>query len=108
MGKNLSVATTCEPVSSPRQILTNLVVIVKLSVLNGPHGPVLARDRLVSHGHVDNAQSAHDERDARRTIDATVIRPPMRHRIGHPVEHALLDYLSRFSADLNYAADTAH
>src|SRR6187399_2912707 len=41
-------------------------------------------------------------------IGAAVIRASMRHRIGHSVKHALLDYLPRFSAHLNYAADTAH
>jgi hypothetical protein len=32
----------------------------------------------------------------------------MRHRIGHPVEHALLDHVPRLPADLNHATNTAH
>ena len=70
---------------STAETFANVVVVIELTVLNGPNAPVFVGERLVTALDVDNTQSTSAQCDAIGDIGAAVVRATMRHRVGHPV-----------------------
>src|SRR5579863_4047631 len=88
--------------------MTKCLMVVDLTVLDGPHIAGLVQERLVATCHVDNRQPAHPERDARRLIRTTVVRSAMTHGIRHSEQHIRVNHLTRLTSYLHNPADAAH
>ena len=105
--QDLGVAVAREAVAA-EELAADVLVVVELAVLDGPDGGVLVADRLVAAFHVDDAEPPDAERDSGLEVRAAVVRPAVRHGIGHPIEHVRLDHEARFAPDLNDSTDPAH
>ena len=106
--QDLRVAAAREGVTGRAEALADVEVVVELAVLHAPDLARLVRERLVATLDVDDAQPADAERDAVDLVRPAVVRPAMRHRVRHAVEHVRRDDLARLPADLNDSTDSAH
>ena len=73
----INVATSFER----RSIIS---VVVDFAVVSDPHRAVFVRQRLMTTGQVNDAQSAMGENTVRVGIQAGAIRPAMREDVPHP------------------------
>ena len=105
---DLGVAAGQKRMAAAFQPGPDLAVVVELPVLHGPDPPVFVGDGLVAALDVDDAESAHPESDAVGQIRAAVVGPAVRHDVRHPVERLRGDHGTRFPAQLDDSADSAH
>src|SRR6478672_13745859 len=63
-----------------------LLVVVDLAVEHDVDGPILVRHRLMPAGHVDDAEAAHADGDARRDVIPVVVGPAMPNGVAHAAE----------------------
>ena len=84
------------------------LVVVELAVLHRPDGAVLACDRLVAAGDVDDREPPHPERHTGRLVGAAVVRAAVLERVGHAVEHPRGEQGARLTAELHRSTDPAH
>jgi hypothetical protein len=86
--------------------LANLTVVVNFAVKNNPDRLILVRQRLVSGGQIDNAQSAMAEGGAIVDINARIVGTAVRKDVPHP-QDALAIVRSK-AVGRNDACDSAH
>ena len=106
--EDLRVAPARELMPVRQERAADLVVVVQLAVLHGHDRRVLAEYGLVAALDIDDRQAAHAERDPGVRERAAIVRPAMRHHIGHRVEGLARDDLLGMTLDLHDAANTAH
>ena len=87
------------------KLVPELAIVVDLAVEHDPHGPVFVRHGLLTAGQVDDAQTAHAERDAVAEIDAFLVRATMDHDAAHVSNLVLEDGPTVPPHD---SGDTAH
>ena len=105
---DLGVAAGAEAVPACGQLGSQGLVVVELAVLDRPDEAVLACDRLVAAGHIDDREPAHPEGDPGRLVGAAVVGAAVLERVGHPVEHPRGKRQPRLAAELHRSADPAH
>ena len=109
MNQNLRVRLRGEAVAAERQALAEVAIVVHLAVEDDRDVLGFVPDGLVAARHIDNAQSAHPQRESRGARisgqEALVIRPAMPHRSGHGANARFCLRRPRSKRD---AADTAH
>ena len=106
--EDLRVTGRAEPMTCGREVLAEGLLVVQLAVLDGHDRAALVRHRLMASYHVDDAQPAHTHRDTFVEVVAVVVRPAVKHRVGHPSQHVLVERYARGPPKLDRAADPAH
>ena len=108
MGQHLGIAAAAEHVPLALENTPQFEVVVKLAVLNCPDPAAFVSDWLVASLDVDDTQPANSKGSAVGEIKTTVVRPSMRHHIGHSAQPFLGDKRTRRAFDLDDSADAAH
>jgi hypothetical protein len=81
--EGFGVAARAKPVAPALQLRAERVVVVDLAVEDDHDRAVLVGDRLVPAGHVDDAEPAHADRDARADVAPFVVGPAMKDGAAH-------------------------
>src|SRR5437762_4132367 len=105
MNDRLGVAGGLEDVAAPLQVAPQLLVVVDLAVEDDPDGAVFVRDRLEAVAEIDDAETAHADRDAVPDVDTFIVRTAVGHDAAHCTDLVLTNGLS---VPPNYACDAAH
>ena len=87
MRDHVRVALASEHVAVPGEQVADRVVVVQLAVLDRAHTSVFIRRRLVTGGDIDNAEATGAEGNPGCLMNATLVRAPVRHRVGHVQKH---------------------
>ena len=102
----LRVRARLEHVAAGRQLTLQLLEVVDLAVQDDGARPVLAIDRLVSAGDVDDAEPTVAESHAGSKMDAAGVGATMAHGAGHPVQKLAVHGVARVHE--GKARDAAH
>src|SRR5207244_2408078 len=106
MNDRLGVGTGPELMTASLQLLSQLEVVVDLTVQDRMHPSRLVRDRLMSVGDVDDAEPACSERDALFDDAARVIGAAMDDRVRHALDDPM--QLRSLKALVDDSGDSAH
>jgi hypothetical protein len=94
--------------AAPRKISAKRLVVVELTVLSRPDGPVFVGERLMATRDVHDGQAPRAECDAVAEMRSPVVWPAVRHDVRHSVEHLSRDRVAPSAVDSNSSADSAH
>ena len=92
MDDDFGIGMRRELVSAPISSVAQLGVVVDLAIEDQPHRAVFVRHRLMSgFRQVDDRQPAQAETNGAVDVAAGAVGAPMKHRIAHPLDVALVD-----------------
>src|SRR5271157_3635137 len=103
---NFSIAVGSKDMPPRRQLLTQVGMIVNLTVEYDPKCPILVAERLMSMRKIDDAEAAHGQADIASCIDPLIIRTSMEHRATHPSQKIGIDLLA--AIEFQNACDSTH
>ena len=75
-----------EPVALRLQLVTQLAVVVDLTVEDYRYAAILIRDRLMAGLQIDDGEAAHAERDRIVHQQTVVVRTAVHQRVAHPLD----------------------
>ena len=103
--QHLGVARRGERMPASLETISQLAIVVDLSVQHDQHAAVFVGDRLPSAGQIDDAQAAHPDRGVSVDIHALVVGTPMADALEHPPQNF---YVNRLADVLIDSGDAAH
>src|SRR6185437_6935086 len=107
MHDDFGVAARAELVAARVELLVELRKIVDLAIEADTDRAVFVEQRLAAQGReVDDRQTPVAEPDARRDVEAGIIRPAVMQRVGHAREQRRVDRSCRDG--IEYAGNAAH
>ena len=106
--EHFGVTPAREPMTVAAKLVTELTVVVELTVLRSPNRVVFVGERLVPSLDVDDAEAPNTNRDTVGQVCAAIVRATMRHNVRHSLERFRRDDRTRIPFDLDHTTDAAH
>src|SRR5216684_5233467 len=106
MNDGLCIRERAEHMPARNQLVPQVAVAVDLAVEGDPDRRVFVAHRLVTAGHVDDAEAANTEAERSAQVNALVVRAAMSQALGHRPNQVGGRWLSASVAV--HPADAAH